>query len=42
MLGATLLALRILRRGEKTSVQQGLIPGMEADTHAQASAGSLR
>ena len=42
VLGATLLALRILRRGEKTSVQQGLIPGMEADTHAQSAAGSLR
>ena len=42
VLGATLLALRILRRGEKTSVQQGIIPGMEADTHAQAGVGSLR
>ncbi len=42
VLGATLLALRILRRGEKTSVEQGIIPGMEADTHAQAATGSLR
>ena len=42
VLGATLLALRILRRGERTSVQQGIIPGMEHDAHAQASVGSLR
>lgn len=42
VLGATLLALRILRRGEKTSVQQGIIPGMEGDTHSQAGVGSLR
>lgn len=42
VLGVTLLALRILRRGEKTSVQQGIIPGMEADTRSQAGVGSLR
>lgn len=42
VLAATLLALRILRRGEEMSVDQGLIPGMEADTSAQASVGSLK
>jgi hypothetical protein len=42
VLGATLLALRMLRRGEEKGVEQGLIPGVEADTHAQAAVGSLR
>ena len=42
VLAATLLGLRILRRGEERGVEEGLIPGLEADTHAQASAGSLR
>lgn len=42
VLAATLLALRILRRGEVKSIEEGLIPGTEADTHAQASIGSLR
>lgn len=42
VLAATLLALRMLRRGEEAGVEQGLIPGMEAETHAQSSIGSLR
>ncbi len=42
VLAATLLALRMLRRGEVKSIEEGLIPGIEADTHAQASIGSLR
>ncbi len=42
VLAATLLALRMLRRGEVKSIEEGLIPGTEADTHAQASIGSLR
>jgi hypothetical protein len=37
----TLLGLRILRRGERRSVEEGLIPGLEADTGMQAGAGSL-
>jgi hypothetical protein len=42
VLAATLLALRMLRRGEERSIDQGLIPGMEADTEAQTTVGSLR
>jgi hypothetical protein len=42
VLAATLLALRILRRGEERSIDQGLIPGMEADTESQTKVGSLR
>jgi hypothetical protein len=41
VLAVTLLGLRMLRRGEQAGVQQGFIPGLEADTAAQASAGSL-
>ncbi len=41
VLATTLLALRILRRGERRGVEQGLIPGPEADTHAQSVVGSL-
>ncbi len=42
VLAATILGLRMLRRGEQAGEQEGLIPGLEADTHAQAAAGSLR
>ncbi|HEX2360426.1 MAG TPA: hypothetical protein VHH72_11490 [Solirubrobacterales bacterium] len=42
VLAATLLGLRILRRGEERGVEEGLIPGLEADTHAQVMTGSLR
>lgn len=41
LLAATLLALRMLRRGEEKSIEEGVIPGMEADTESQAKAGSL-
>jgi hypothetical protein len=41
VLAVTLLGLRILRRGERRSVEEGLIPGLEADTGIQAGAGSL-
>jgi hypothetical protein len=41
VLAVTLLGLRILRRGERRSVEEGLIPGLEADTGMQAGAGSL-
>jgi hypothetical protein len=41
VLATTLLGLRIFRRGEQRGVEQGLIPGPDADTHAQAVVGSL-
>ena len=41
ILAATLLALRMLRRGEEKGIEQGIIPGLEADTDAQAKVGSL-
>ncbi|MDP9189590.1 MAG: hypothetical protein M3O25_10105 [Actinomycetota bacterium] len=41
VLAAMLLALRMLRRGEESGHEQGLIPGVEADTRAEAAAGSL-
>jgi hypothetical protein len=41
VLATTLLGLRILRRGEKRGIEQGLIPDPEADTHAQSVVGSL-
>ena len=42
VLAATILGLRMLRRGEKQSVEEGLIPSLDPDTHAQAAVGSLR
>ena len=42
VLAATLLGLRMLRRGEEQGIEEGLIPGLEADTEAQATVGSLR
>ena len=42
VLAATLLGLRMLRRGEEKGIEEGLIPGLEADTEAQAKVGSLR
>ena len=41
VLAATLLGLRMFRRGERQSIQEGLIPSV-GDTQAQATAGSLR
>jgi hypothetical protein len=41
VMAATLLALRILRRGERKGVEEGLIPGLDADTGMQAGAGAL-
>jgi hypothetical protein len=40
VLAATLLGLRILRRGEQRGEEQGILPGMH-DTEAQAAVGSL-
>ncbi len=42
LLAATLLALRMLRRGERKGVEAGRIPALEIDTGAQATVGSLR
>ena len=42
VLAATILGLRMLRRGERAGEQEGLIPGLEGDTDAQAAVGSLR
>ena len=42
ILAATLLGLRMFRRGERRGIEHGLIPGLEADTDAQARAGALR
>jgi hypothetical protein len=41
VLAATILGMRMLRRGEQRGIEEGLIPGV-ADTHAQATVGSLR
>jgi hypothetical protein len=41
VLAVTLLGLRILRRGERKGVEEGLIPGLEADAGMQAATGSL-
>ena len=41
ILAATLLGLRMLRRGERRGIEHGVIPGLEADTEAQAKAGAL-
>jgi hypothetical protein len=42
VLAATLLALRMLRRGERVSAEEGLIPGLDADAWAQqANAGAI-
>jgi hypothetical protein len=42
LLAATILGLRLIRRGEQGSVEQGLIPGVEHDTGALAATGSIR
>jgi hypothetical protein len=42
VLAVTLLGLRMLRRGEEKGIEEGLIPGLEADTEAQAAVGSLK
>jgi hypothetical protein len=42
ILAATLLGLRMLRRGERRGVEHGVIPAAEADTRAQAATGALR
>ena len=42
VLAATILGLRMLRRGEKASAAEGLIPSVDPDTEAQAAVGSLR
>jgi hypothetical protein len=42
VLAATILGLRMIRRGERRSAEEGLIPGAEPDTHAQAVVGALR
>jgi hypothetical protein len=39
VLGATILGLRILRRGERRGVEEGLIPGLESETAVAAAAG---
>ena len=41
VLAATVLGLRMLRRGERKGVEEGLIPGVDPDTGAQAVVGSL-
>ena len=41
VMAVTLLGLRILRRGERLGVEEGLIPSLEADVSAQAAAGAL-
>ena len=41
ILAATLLGLRIFRRGERRGVEHGVIPGLEPDTEAQAKTGAL-
>ena len=38
----TLLGLRMIRRGEERSVEQGLIPPVEPDTSTLAATGSIR
>jgi hypothetical protein len=42
VLGATILGLRMFRRGERGSVEQGLIPSVEHDTGTLAATGSIR
>jgi hypothetical protein len=42
ILAASLLGLRMLRRGERRGVEQGVIPAPEPDTDAQATTGALR
>lgn len=42
VLAATILGLRMLRRGERKGVEDGLIPSVDPDTTAQATVGSLR
>jgi hypothetical protein len=42
VLAVTILGLRMLRRGERRSAEEGLIPATEHDTEAQAVVGSLR
>jgi len=42
ILAATLLGLRIFRRGERRGIEHGVIPGLEPDTEAQARTGALR
>lgn len=42
VLAVTILGLRMLRRGERTSERQGLIPTVDHDTAMQAAVGSLR
>jgi len=41
VLGTTILGLRILRRGERRSVEEGLIPAMDANAHQAAVTGAL-
>ena len=41
VLAATILGLRMIRRGERKGVEEGLIPSV-TDTGAQAAVGSLR
>jgi hypothetical protein len=42
VLSATLLGLRMFRRGERESVEHGLIPSVEPDTSTLAATGSIR
>jgi hypothetical protein len=42
LLAVTILGLRMLRRGERRGVEEGLIPAVDPDTHAQAAVGSLK
>ena len=42
MLAASILGLRLIRRGERVSVEQGLIPSIGHDTGALAATGSIR
>lgn len=42
VLAATILGLRMLRRGEQRGVEEGLIPSLEPDETAQAVVGSLK
>jgi hypothetical protein len=42
VMAAAILGLRLIRRGEQVSVEQGLIPPMEHDTDALGVTGSIR
>ncbi|MGH2922408.1 MAG: hypothetical protein ACRDKH_00050 [Solirubrobacterales bacterium] len=42
ILAATLLGLRMLRRGERRGIEHGVIPALEPDAEAQAKTGALR